>query len=341
MKIILDCFGGDNCPDSAIDGALLALSQNEDIRIVLCGDKNKIKTYLEGKSYDVARIEILHAGEVVTNEDKPTLAVRRKKDSSMTIGLSALAQGDYDGFVSSGNTGALLVGATLLVKLVDGVQRASLSPLLPTVIDNKSTILVDGGANVDCKATMLREFAIMGSAYMQTVEGVQSPKVGLLNNGAEEEKGNELTKQAHALLKECNVNFVGNIEARDMFSGEVDVIVTDGFVGNTAMKAAEGMGNSVFSLLKKYITGGGLRMKIGYLLLKPAFRKLKGLMSSDAVGGGVFLGVKKVVVKAHGASNATAFMNAIFKADSMAKAGLCDKIADALADRRLDGDNNE
>lgn len=341
MKIILDCFGGDNCPGSAIDGALLALEKDREIRIVLCGDENIIKEYLADKSYDTSRIEFLHASDVVTNDDKPTLAVRRKKDSSMMVGLNALANGEYDGFVSSGNTGALLVGATLLVKLIDGVQRASLSPLLPTIADGKSTILVDGGANVDCKASMLREFAIMGGAYMQSVQGIPSPKVGLLNNGAEEEKGNELTKQAHAMLKESNINFVGNIEARDMFSGDVDVIVADGFIGNTAMKAAEGMGNSIFSLLKRYITGGGLRMKIGYLLLKPAFRKLKGLMTSDAVGGGVFLGVKKIVVKAHGASNATAFMNAVFKADSMAKANLCEKIADAIADTCAESEDNE
>lgn len=331
MKIILDCFGGDTCPGSAIDGAILALCEDKDLKITLCGDESVIKAYLADKSYDSERIDFLHAGEVVTNDDKPAMAVRRKKDSSMMKGLSALADGGYDGFVSSGNTGALLVGATLIVKLVDGVQRASLSPLLPTVVDGRTTILVDGGANVDCKASMLREFAIMGSAYMQSVLNIPAPKVGLLNNGVEEEKGNEVTKEAHALLKECDVNFVGNVEARDMFSGVVDVIVADGFIGNAAMKAAEGMGNSIFALLKNYITGGGLKMKIGYLLLKPAFKRLKGLMTSDAVGGGVFLGVKKVVVKAHGASSPTAFKNAIVKANDMAKADVCNKIAAALA----------
>ena len=331
MKIILDCFGGDNCPDSAIEGALLALEEDKSLEITLCGDEKTIGDLLANKTYDKSRLSILHANDVITNDDVPTLAIRRKKDASMVVGLKALAEGDYDGLVSSGNTGALLVGASVIVKRIDGVQRCSLSPLLPTIIDGKGTILVDGGANVDCNPTMLKEFAIMGSAFMQSVHGLENPKVGLLNNGAEEEKGNELTKTAHALLKETNINFVGNIEARDMFTGDVDVIVADGFAGNVGMKAAEGMGKAIFSLLKKYIMEGGIRAKIGYLLLKPSLRKLKGMMSSDSVGGGVFLGAKKIVVKAHGASNAVAFKNAIFRASEMAQVGLTEKIEKALA----------
>ena len=335
MKIILDCFGGDNCPDSAIDGALIALQEDKELKLTLCGDENVIGAYLTDKNYDKSRLEILHAQDVVTNDDVPTLAVRRKRGSSMMAGLQALADGEYDGFVSSGNTGALLVGATIFVKLVDGVQRATLSPLLPTMIDGKQTILVDGGANVDCKASMLKEFAIMGSAFMSSM-GVDNPKVALLNNGAEEEKGNALTKETHAILKEVDVNFVGNIEAREAFAGEVDVIVADGFAGNMLLKSAEGMGKTIFSMLKRYIMEGGLRAKLGYLLLKPSLKKLKGLMSSDAVGGGVFLGVKKVVVKAHGASNATAFKNAIMRASEMAQADVCGKIATALAGKKND-----
>lgn len=330
MKIILDCFGGDNCPDSAIDGALLAVEENKDLNIVLCGDEAVIGAYLADKSYDKSRVSILHAGDVLTNDDSPTLAIRRKKDSSMVVALRALADGDYDGLVSSGNTGALLVGASVIVKLIDGVQRASLSPLLPTLIDGKSTILVDGGANVDCKASMLKEFAVMGSAFMNAVCGVKYPKVALLNNGAEEEKGNALTKETHALLKDSDLNFVGNLEARDLFTGDADVIVADGFAGNVGIKSAEGMGKVIFKMLKRYILEGGLRAKLGYLLLKPSLKKLKGIMSSDAVGGGVFLGVKKIVVKAHGASNAIAFKNAISRADEMARAGVVDKIAEAL-----------
>ena len=330
MKILLDCFGGDNCPDSAIDGALMALQENKDVQLTLCGDESVIGAYLADKTYDKSRLDILHAPDVVTNDDVPTMAVRRKKQSSMMVGLQTLASGQYDGMVSSGNTGALLVGATIFVKLVDGVQRATLSPLLPTMIDGKQTILVDGGANVDCKASMLKEFAVMGSAYMSSM-GIDNPKVALLNNGAEEEKGNALTKETHQILKATDVNFVGNIEAREMFAGEVDVIVADGFAGNMILKSAEGMGKTIFSMLKRYIMEGGLRAKLGYLLLKPSLKKLKGLMSSDAVGGGVFLGVKKVVVKAHGASNATAFKNAIMRAQEMAEADVCGKIASALA----------
>ncbi|MDE6614281.1 MAG: phosphate acyltransferase PlsX [Clostridia bacterium] len=331
MKIILDCFGGDNCPDSAIDGALLALEEDKTLNIALCGDEKIIGDCLADKTYDKSRLNILHAADVITNDDMPTLAIRRKKDSSMVVGLKTFAEEDYDGFVSSGNTGALLVGASVIVKRIDGVQRCSLSPILPTIIDGKGTILVDGGANVDCTPTMLKEFAIMGSAFMQSVHGIENPKVGLLNNGVEEEKGNELTKTAHALLKDTNINFVGNLEARDMFTGEVDVIVADGFAGNVGMKAAEGMGKAIFALLKRYIMEGGIRAKIGYLLLKPYLKKLKVIMSSDSVGGGVFLGAKKIVVKAHGASNAVAFKNAIRRASEMAQVGLIEKIQKALA----------
>lgn len=335
MKIVLDCFGGDLCPQSAIDGALLAVEENEGLQVTLCGDEKVIADYLKDKVYDSQKISILNAPEVITNDDVPTMAIRRKKDSSMVVALKALANGEFDGMVSSGNTGALLVGASILVKLIDGVQRASLSPLLPTIEENKNTILVDGGANVDCKASMLREFAIMGEAYMKAVCGIKYPKVALLNNGAEEEKGNALTKEAHELLKNTDINFIGNIEARDFLTGVADVIVTDGFAGNMCLKTAEGMGKAIFTLLKSYILQGGLRAKLGYLLLKPSLRKLKKIMSSDSVGGGVFLGVKKVVVKAHGASNATAFKNAIKRADEMAKANLPEKIEEALKNKTI------
>ena len=331
MNIVLDCFGGDLCPDSAVEGAIQAVGEIDDLKVTLCGDENVIAQILKDKVYDKNKIALLNASEVITNDDAPVMAIRRKKDSSMVVALKALANGDFDGMVSSGNTGALLVGATLLVKLIDGVQRASLSPLLPTIYDDKNTILVDGGANVDCKASMLKEFAIMGSAYMSAVKGVQNPKVALLNNGAEEEKGNALTKEAHALLKQTDVNFIGNIEARDLLFGVADVIVADGFDGNMCLKTAEGMGKAVFTLLKEFIMKGGLRAKLGYLMLKPSLRKLKKIMSSDSVGGGVFLGVKKVVVKAHGASNALAFKNALIRAYEMSKADLPSKIAGALA----------
>ncbi len=330
MKIVLDCFGGDLCPDSAVEGAVAAVQEIKDLEVVLCGDEKIINELLKDKIYDKEKITVRHASEVITNDDAPVLAIRRKKDSSMVVALKALANGEYDGMVSSGNTGALLVGATLFVKLIDGVQRASLSPLLPTIFDDKNTILVDGGANVDCKPSMLREFAIMGGAYMSAVKGIENPKVALLNNGAEEEKGNSLTKEAHALLKNTDINFIGNIEARDLLFGVADVIVADGFDGNMCLKTAEGMGKAVFTLLKRYIMEGGLKAKLGYLLLKPSLRKLKKIMSSDSVGGGVFLGVKKVVVKAHGASNAVAFKNAFIRAYEMAKADLPAKIENAL-----------
>lgn len=330
MKVLIDCFGGDNCPQAPVEGALIALEKSKDLNIILCGKQDTIENLLNGKVYDKSRLSIINANEVITNDDSPTLSIRRKKDSSMVVALTQLANNQVDAVVSSGNTGALLAGASLIVKRLDGITRASLSPVVPTMVDNKYSIIVDGGANVDCNASMLKEFAIMGSSFMHCFFGIERPRVGLLNNGAESEKGNTLTKETHEVLSKTKLNFIGNVEARYLLEGITDVVVTDGFAGNMAIKASEGMASAIFGLLKKNIEQGGLRAKLGYILLKPALRKIKRQMSSDTVGGGVFLGVKGVVVKAHGSSNATAFANSALTARTMVDNKVIEKIREDL-----------
>lgn len=331
-RVILDCYGGDNCPKAAVEGAVGALKKDDTISVVLTGKRQEIESLLATCEYDSSRLEIIDADEVITNDDSPAMAIRRKKNSSMVVGLRYLADGGADAMVSSGNTGALLTGASVIVKLIDGVTRASLSAVSPQVDDGKYVVIVDGGANVDCKPNMLLEFAVMGEALMKSCYGVENPRVALLSNGAEEEKGNALTKEAHALLKESNLNFVGNIEARYLMNDLADVIVTDGWSGNMVIKASEGMALNMFELIKRNIKSGGLRAKLGYLMLKPALRGVKKKFNSDEIGGGIFLGVNKVVMKAHGSSSAKAFCNAILACAQAVRNGTIDNIRQGLAD---------
>ena len=337
MRIIVDCFGGDNCPQAPVEGAILALKESKNLVVALCGDEDKIKAELAKYEYDKNRVEIINAKDVITNEDNPVMAIRRKTDSSMVVALKTLAKEEgYDGVVSSGNTGSLLTGATLIVKLLDGVTRATLSPLIPTVDKDRYTILCDAGANVDCKPQMLEEFAVMGSVYMKNVFGIENPTVALLNNGAEEEKGNALNKEAYQLLKNnSKINFVGNVEGEDFVDGKVDVIVTDGFAGNVALKTTEGAAKSLFKMIKAEILAGGFKAKIGYLLLKSALKKVKNRLSTDEVGGAVFLGAKKVVVKAHGSSTAIPFKATILQAEKMVQTNVLGLIEEGL--KKIDG----
>ena len=247
----------------------------------------------------------------------------------MVLGLRALAAGEADAMVSAGNTGSLLVGTQVIVKLTEGVTRATLASVVPTV-KGTHTIIADSGANVDCRPDMLKEFAVMGDVYMRNIFGIDRPAVGLLSNGAEEEKGTAAIKEAHTLLKESGLNFVGNVEARDVLTGAVDVLVADGFAGNVAIKACEGMGKSMFALIKEGIMNGGLKAKIGFLLLKGVFRDVKRRVSSDEVGGGIFLGANKIVIKTHGASSAVSFEKSILNADTLAEKNVVGQIAEGL-----------
>ncbi len=332
MKVLVDCHGADAGVQVAVDGALSAIAERNSLSVVLCGRRADIEKCLEGKTYDKSRLSVIEAGEPITNDDSPALAIRRKKDSSMVLGLRALAAGEADAMVSAGNTGSLLVGTQVIVKLIEGVTRATLASVVSTV-NGSHTIIADSGANVDCRPDMLEEFAIMGDVYMRNIFGVERPKIGLLSNGAEEEKGPSAVKEAHALLKDGNLNFVGNVEARDVLTGVVDVLVTDGFAGNVAIKACEGMGKAMFSLIKEGIMQGGLKAKIGYLLLKNVFRGVKKRVSADEVGGGVFLGANKIVIKTHGSSSAVSFEKSILNADALAEKNVVGQIAEGLKNR--------
>ncbi len=326
MKIVIDAMGGDNAPNEIVKGATLALAQDKQLEVVLVGDDEAICRCLIGEKYDCNRLEIVDAKDVITNDDSPTMAIKTKKDSSLVKAFETLNRDDVSGFVSAGSTGAVLVGAFMKVGRIKGVSRPALAPVLPTLKGN-GVVLCDCGANVDCKSINLQHFAIMASAYAEAMLGVDKARVGLLNNGAEAHKGNELTQEAYELLSQTQgINFVGNCEARDMLSGDYDVIVADGFNGNIALKSAEGTANTMLKLIMDSVYSGGLKSKIGALLLKPVFKSVKKKMDYNAHGGACFLGVNKVVVKSHGASKANSICASILQAKSLAENGVCEKI---------------
>lgn len=296
MKVVVDAFGGDNAPLEIVEGVVLAVDKNKDLTVVLTGDKAKIENILKGRT---ERIEIVHAPDVITNDDVPTMAIRQKKESSLVKAFDLLKEDEsVIGLVSAGSTGAILSGAIMKIGRIKGISRPALAPILPTK-KNTDVIIIDSGANVDCKSENLLHFAIMGSAYYSIVEGVESPRVALLNNGSEEHKGNELTKETYPLMKKLPINFVGNAEGREVMSGDVDVIVTDGFSGNVLLKGVEGAAIGILSVLKKEIKAS-FSAKIGYLFMRRAFKKLKAKLDINKHGGAPFLGCKKLVVKNHG-----------------------------------------
>lgn len=327
MKIIVDALGGDYAPKEAVLGALDALELKKSLHVVLVGDQGLIRNELAGKTYDVARLEIVHAPEVISNDEVPTTAVKTKKESSIVKGLELLASDpDALGFVSAGSTGAVLVAAYMKLGRIKGVSRPALAPALPT-LKGKPVILCDCGANVDCKPINLLHFAVMASAFSCAVTDTVKPVVGLLSNGAEDKKGNELNREAFELLKNSPyIEFKGNCEARDMLSGDFDVVVADGFNGNIALKSAEGTAGAIFSILMDGIKRGGLKAKLGALLLKPVLKDVKTRMDYNSQGGACFLGVNKVVVKAHGASKRKSICASILQARKLAKSGVVEKI---------------
>lgn len=298
MKVVVDAFGGDNAPYEIVEGAVLAIQKNKDLTVVLAGDEDKIKKILNGRMHN---IQILDAKEVITNDDSPTLAIRQKKGSSLARAFDFLKENqDCIGLVSAGSTGAILAGAIMKIGRIKGISRPALAPILPTK-KNSDVIIIDSGANVDCKSENLLHFAIMGSAYYSIIEGVEAPKVALLNNGTEEHKGNELVKETFPLMKKLPINFIGNAEAREVMSGNVDVFVTDGFAGNVLLKSVEGTAMAIMSTLKREIKQS-FWAKIGYLFMKKPFKNLKNKLDVNKHGGAPFLGCKKLVLKNHGTS---------------------------------------
>ncbi|MDR3262942.1 MAG: phosphate acyltransferase PlsX [Clostridiales bacterium] len=331
MKIVVDAFGGDNAPYEIVKGAVLALQKDADIEIVLTGQKIDIESVLAGLNFNSDRLEIIDAPDVITNDDVPTTAIRSKTDSSLVVGLEYLKKNGADAFVSAGSTGAVLTGATLITGRIGNVSRPALAPLLPCV-DGSNILLIDCGANVDCKPEWLLQFGLMGDAYMKAL-GIQNPRVALLNNGTEAKKGNELTKAAYTLLSESGLNFIGNMEAREIMSGTADVLVTDGFSGNVALKASEGTALSILKLLKDAIMNNGILVKAGGLLIKKSLSGLKSKLDYGENGGALFVGVNKVIIKAHGSSKSTSFCAAVLQAAELVRAGLVQKIETALKDK--------
>lgn len=331
MKIIVDAYGGDFAPAEVVKGAVAALEAKEGFKAVLVGKEEGIREALSACGYTGDRVEIVNARDVISCEEAPTEAIRKKPDSSICRALKVLKEDpEAVAFVSAGSTGAVLTGAVLLTKRIAGVSRPALAPLLPTV-KGTSVMLLDSGANVDCKAINLVQFALMGSAYMKEVVGVENPKVALLSNGTEEKKGCLLTHEVFPLLKErTDINFVGNMEARDILSGEYDVVVTDGFYGNIALKSTEGAVNTLFTVLKREIKASK-KASVGALLMKGAFRNVKNMLDYNKRGGAVLLGMEKTVIKIHGASKAEPVKNAILQGVAEAESNLNEVIRKAVA----------
>ncbi|MDD4834314.1 MAG: phosphate acyltransferase PlsX [Lutispora sp.] len=310
MKIAIDAMGGDNAPKALVEGCINAANEYE-IEIYLVGMKNEIEKLIDGVRPQKGTIHIVHAGEVITNEDAPVQGIKQKKDSSMVVGLKMVKDEQCDAFLSAGNTGAFLAGSLLKVGRIKGIDRPALAPLLPTA--KGGCMLIDAGANMDCKPKNLLQFAIMGSIYMEKVAGILSPRVGLLSVGTEETKGNELTKQSYDLLKNSKLNFIGNIEARDISDGICDVCVCDGFVGNVVLKNTEGLASTIMGLLKEELMKTTVS-KFGALLLKNSFKNFKKRFDYKEYGGAPFLGINGIMIKAHGSSDGRAIMNAIRQA---------------------------
>ena len=331
MKILLDAMGGDNAPDATIKGAVKAIDQIE-AEVILIGDENiirsKVKEFYNKELEEISdRLSIKHTTEQIEMEDIPTHAIKHKKDSSMVVGFRMLKEGEGDVFISAGNSGALLTGATLLVGRIKGIDRPALGGILPAY--HSRLLLMDAGANTNCKPINLLQFAQMSSIYLRNTFGIERPAIGLLNIGTEETKGNELMKESYKLLKErseeLNINFIGNVEGRDAFSGKVDAIVTDGFTGNIFLKAVEGLGKLVKVSLKENFLKN-IFTKIAAIPSLPAIKGLRKSMDYKSYGGALFLGVKKPVVKAHGSSDDELFEFTIKQAETFVKNKAVDKL---------------
>ena len=312
MRIAVDAMGGDNAPYEIVVGALDAVKGNPDITVVLVGKEDEINKIIDEKTKDRSGIEVVNATEVIEFDDVPTKAVRSKKDSSLVVAMKLVKDKQADAFLSAGSTGAILVGGLFIVGRIKGIDRPALTGFFTN--PKGYTVLLDIGANADCKARNILEFGVMGSLYAEKVLGIKNPSVGLLNNGTEEGKGNDLTKEAFALMKGSDqINFYGNIEGRDMPAGTVDVAVTDGFTGNVVLKTTEGVASTIMKMMKDALMSS-TKGKIAGAMIKSDMKALKDGFSADAIGGAPFLGVDGVVLKAHGNSRAIAITNAILQA---------------------------
>lgn len=333
-KVALDAMGGDNAPACNVEGALQAVEENKNLQVYLVGREDQISEVLNGRTYDKERLIIVDAPEVIETAEPPVMAIRKKKDSSIVKAMNMVKNGECDAYVSAGSTGATLVGGQVVVGRLKGVERAPLAPLIPT--KDGVALLIDCGANVDARPSMLVQFAKMGSVYMENAVGIKNPKVAILNIGAEEEKGNALVKETFPLLKACpDINFIGSIEARDIPAGYADVIVCDAFVGNVVLKLYEGLGSTLLSKIK-----GGMmsttRSKIGALLVKPALKSTLKTFDASEYGGAPMLGLKGLVVKTHGSSSPKEIKNTLIQCVTFKEQKISEKIAAVIS-----GDDSE
>lgn len=324
-KIVVDAMGGDFAPKQQVLGAVEALNKDKDLYLILCGDETQIKNELSACQYDASRLEIVHTTEVIGMDEIPTKAVKTKKDSSTVVAFRLLKEGKADGLVSSGSTGAVLTAGVLILGRLKGVSRPALCPIVPNH-RGSGTFLCDCGANLECKPVNLAHFAVMATAYAQAAYGIENPRVGLLNNGTEDHKGLALQQEANVLLKEMDcINYVGNVEGRDMMYGDIDVLVSDGFTGNIAMKSAEGCGKAVSTILNREFKRN-LWTKLRAALSMDIIKKVKKGLDYEGVGGAMFLGLSKAVVKGHGNSKARAFSVCIAQAANAVRGNMTEKI---------------
>ena len=333
MRIIVDAMGGDNAPDEIVLGSVNAAKDNN-VEVTLVGRGEDILRALERHGFKdlPSGVKINNATEVIDIEEDPVTSIRAKKDSSLTVGLTLLRDGRGDGFVSAGSTGALLSGATLIVKRVRGIRRAALAPFIPN--SKNGFILIDCGANAECTPEYLLQFAYMGSFYAEDVLKIESPRVGLLSNGSESTKGTTLQHEAYQLLKNAELNFIGNVESKDVMKGVCDVVVCDGFSGNIFLKAIEGTASLILSELKNVFYSNALT-KLSALMVKKQLSELKNKLNPDTVGGTALLGISKPVIKAHGSSNAKAIQNAILQAKRAAETNIAKRFQDNIEHMKL------
>ena len=336
MKVIVDAFGGDNAPQEIIKGARLAADELG-YDIVLVGDEEKIKGEAIKNNVSIENMQIVHAPDVISMEDAPTDILKSKNNSSMAVGLRLLAQGEGDAFVSAGNSGALCVGATLIVKRIKGVKRCAFAPVIPK--SNGFFMLIDSGANVECRPEMLKQFGIMGSIYMKNVMTVANPRVGLVNVGTESTKGDELRFEAFNLLKDSNINFIGNIEAREIPADCADVVVTDGFTGNVILKFYEGMAKEMFNKFKNIFVKS-FKNKLASAVLMPDIQEMKKHIDYKEYGGAPLIGISKSVFKAHGNSDAKTFKNAIRLAGEYTKRNIVKLISESIKENEVNKEEN-
>lgn len=333
MKVIVDAFGGDNSPLSNIEGAALAVKEYN-ANIILCGDEQKIKKCAQDNNISLENIEILHADEVFDVHDDPNLLLKAKRNTSLAVAFDAVKNGKADAIVSAGSSGAVLMGGTFIIKRIKGVKRPAFATVLPTT--SNPYLLLDSGANIDCRPEILHQFAVVGNAYMKNIFDIKNPKIGLLNIGAEDSKGGETLVETYQILKkDKNLNFIGNVEPRDVPTGSCDVLVCDGFSGNIVLKLTEGVAKSFMSMFKGILMKNSIT-KLGALLIKGGLKDLKKKFDYKEYGGAPLIGVKSPVIKAHGSSDSRAIKSAIKQAINFTKTNVIKDIEDTLRDEKND-----